>query len=139
MVPAPPLRQSAGSCLPHRASSRTLRPRGTGGRPAMRESLLAELACPECGADLAVAEAISIAGGHIEEGALACRGCARRYPIERSVPNFVPGQDRADVVQTTSGFARNWDDFNDVILDNEQLNDELFRDWIAPVEPETFK
>lgn len=105
----------------------------------MRDSLLAELACPGCGGDLFVAEASAINGGHIEQGVLGCRGCAARVPIEHSVPNFVPSDDRADVQQTTSGFARNWDEFNDVILDNEQLNDELFRDWIAPLQPESFK
>jgi len=104
----------------------------------MRESLLTELACPGCGGDLALADA-RIAGGQIADGLLACRGCGQRFPIEHGVPNFVAAGDRQDVIQTTSGFARNWDEFNEVILDNEALNDELFRDWIAPVDPECFR
>jgi SAM-dependent methyltransferase/uncharacterized protein YbaR (Trm112 family) len=104
----------------------------------MRESLLTELACPDCSGDLALADP-QIAGGQIASGALACRGCGRRFPIEHGVPNFVAAGERKDVIQTCSGFARNWDQFNDVILDNEELNDELFRDWIAPVDPESFR
>ncbi len=103
----------------------------------MRDSLLAELACPDCAGDLALRDA-RIAGGHIEEGALDCKGCGRSFPIEHGVPVFVPREDAGDVVQTTSGFARNWDEYNEIILDNEGLNDELFRDWIAPVDPQTF-
>ena len=96
----------------------------------MRESLLTELACPDCGGDLALADA-RIAGGQIGSGSLACRECGRRFPIEHGVPNFVEAGDRKDVIQTTRGFARNWDEFNEVILDNEALNDELFRDQLG--------
>ncbi len=54
----------------------------------MRESLLTELACPDCHGDFALADA-RIAAGQIAAGALACRGCGRRFPIEHGVPNFV--------------------------------------------------
>jgi SAM-dependent methyltransferase len=104
----------------------------------MRESLLDALACPDCQGDFTVVDARG-SGGHIDEGALLCRGCGRRYPIEHSVPTFVPAEDRGDVVQTTRGFARNWDEYNYVILDNEKLNDELFRDWIAPLDPASMR
>jgi SAM-dependent methyltransferase/uncharacterized protein YbaR (Trm112 family) len=104
----------------------------------MRESLLDALACPDCHSDLALLDARR-SGVHIEEGTLQCRGCQSRFPIERSVPNFVAAKDRGDVVQTTSGFARNWDQYNYVILDNEKLNHELFRDWIAPLDPHAMR
>ena len=104
----------------------------------MRESLLDALACPDCHGELAL-HAFRSSGDHIEEGTLTCRGCRARFPIEHSVPNFVPDRDRGDVVQTTSGFARNWNEYNGIILDNDELNDELFRDWIAPVEPESMR
>src|SRR5262249_21993776 len=93
--------------------------------------------CPGCGGDLALHSALLVQR-HIEEGTLECRSCGASYPIEHGVPVFVPDQDRRDVVQTTSGFARNWDEYNDVILQNEELNDELFRDWISPVDPNSF-
>lgn len=104
----------------------------------MKESLLKHLACPACSGELGLEDA-ELGEGEIARGALRCAGCGLAWPIEQGVPNFVPAGDRADVVQTTSGFARNWDAFNDVILDRETLNDELFRDWIAPVDPQTFK
>ncbi len=100
----------------------------------MRESLVDALACPDCHADLVLVHARR-SGNHVEEGTLQCAGCHARFPIEQSVPNFVPARDRGDVIQTTSGFARNWDEYNYVILDNEELNHELFRDWIAPLDP----
>ena len=107
----------------------------------MKEALLEHLACPDCpglGVELKL-EGERLAQGEIESGALRCPSCGLAWPIEAGVPNFVARGDRADVVQTTSGFARNWDAFNDVILDNEELNDELFRDWIAPFDPEQFR
>ena len=104
----------------------------------MRESLVDALACPDCHADLTLLDARK-SGGHVEQGTLQCRGCGARFPIEHSVPNFVPAKDRGDVVQTTSGFARNWDEYNYVILDNEALNHELFRDWIAPLDPHAMR
>src|SRR3982750_4135360 len=104
----------------------------------MRESLVDALACPDCHGDLVLLERRR-SGGHIEAGTLECSVCRARFPIEHSVPNFVRAEDRGDVVRTTSGFARNWDEYNYVILDNEKLNDELFRDWIAPLDPESMR
>lgn len=103
----------------------------------MKESLLEHLACPACLGDLRIAWS-SVVEGEIAAGFLRC-GCGLGWPIEAGVPNFVSASDRADVIQTASGFARNWDAFNEVILDNEDLNDELFRDWIAPFDPEGFR
>src|SRR5438270_797430 len=104
----------------------------------MKESLLEHLACPACRGELRL-EGAQLGDGEIDGGALRCAACGLAWPVEHGVPNFVPPGDRRDVVQTTSGFARNWDAFNDVILDNEALNDELFRDWIAPLDPEAFR
>jgi SAM-dependent methyltransferase len=104
----------------------------------MKEALLEHLACPDCSGELRL-EGARIDAGEIEAGALRCAACSLAWPIEAGVPNFVAEGDARDVVQTTSGFARNWDAFNDVILDNEKLNDELFRDWIAPFDPEGFR
>ncbi len=104
----------------------------------MEESLLEHLACPDCAQPLQLKAPRTVAG-RIDRGLLGCGACHRSWPIEDGVPNFVAGGDVPDVIQTTSGFARNWDAFNDVILDNEELNDELFRDWITPFQPEGFR
>ncbi len=104
----------------------------------MRESLLDVLVCPDCQGELTLLPTRR-SGDHIEEGSLKCRQCRRRFRIEHSVPNFVSEEDRGDVIQTTSGFARNWNEFNEIILDNDGLNDELFRDWIAPLDPEAMR
>jgi SAM-dependent methyltransferase/uncharacterized protein YbaR (Trm112 family) len=103
----------------------------------LRESLLEHLACPACSGELCVRHA-QVADGQIERGALHC-GCGRRFPIEHGVPNFVEPGGSGPVARTTDGFQRNWDAFNDVILSNEALNDELFRDWIAPCDPAEFE
>lgn len=104
----------------------------------MKEALLEHLCCPDCKGDLRLVDARR-EGAEIESGLLRCDACGQSFPIQWGVPSFVAANDRSDVVQTTSGFARNWDAFNDVILDNEQLNDELFRDWIYPFDPEGFR
>lgn len=104
----------------------------------MKESLLEHLACPACARSLQL-RALATVAGEIERGSLHCRDCELSWPIEDGVPNFVSAGGRTEIVQTTSGFAKNWQAFNDIILDNEELNDELFRDWIAPFRPEGFK
>ncbi len=112
----------------------------------MRPALLARLVCPRCQGPLSLtvgelqaAKAGDPSGDWIESGSLACAPCAATWPIEHGVPDFVPRDDRADVQQTTSGFARNWDEFNQVINAHQALNDELFRDWIHPLDPERFR
>jgi SAM-dependent methyltransferase len=104
----------------------------------MDEALIEHLACPQCLGEIRLGAAQASAG-QIQRGTLRCASCGLGWPIEEGVPNFVAEGDRADVIRTTSGFARNWDAYNDVILDNEKLNDELFRDWIAPFDPEGFR
>jgi len=101
----------------------------------MRPSLLDHLACPDCLGDLS----LEGQGDWIESGALACPKCLKKWPIEHGVPNFIAEGGPAQVVQTTGGFARNWNAFNEIILEDEKLNDELFRDWIAPFDPEEFR
>lgn len=104
----------------------------------MRPSLLEHVCCPTCRASLRLAES-RVDAGWIEEGTLTCLGCGLVYTIERGVPDFVHAHARIDVVQTTSGFARNWNEFNEVILEDEALNDALFRDWILPLDPEALR
>jgi len=104
----------------------------------MRKTLLPHLVCPDCTSALALT--VDRADEDwIEAGSLRCAACNQSWPIEHGVPDFVPRDDRSDVQQTTSGFARNWDEFNQVINAHHQLNDELFRDWILPVDPEQLR
>lgn len=104
----------------------------------MRPSLLEHLCCPTCRASLRLEQA-RVEAGWVETGTLSCTGCGLLYPIEHGVPDFVHPHDQTDVVQTTAGFARSWNAFNDVILENEALNDTLFRDWILPLDPEALR
>lgn len=104
----------------------------------MKPDVLPYLACPSCRGDLELRDD-AMSAADVQRGALRCGGCGATYPIEHGVPSFVPSTGEADVVQTTEGFARNWNAFNEVILANQDLNDELFRDWIAPVDPATFR
>ena len=103
----------------------------------MKPSLLAYLACPSCRADLTVVHD-TMSGGEIVSGALRCTGCAQEFPIDDGLPVFVTTEGDPSVEQTTDGFARNWIHFNEVIIAEERLNDDLFRDWIAPVDPAHF-
>jgi SAM-dependent methyltransferase/uncharacterized protein YbaR (Trm112 family) len=110
---------------------------------SMRESLLDLLRCPLCRADLRL-ETPLMEGSHVMRGALACTSssCSGRWPIVDGVPDFVSavsGAAKREVEQTTLGFATNWQRYSDVIIAQPALNDELFRDWIKPVQPERFE
>lgn len=72
-------------------------------------------------------------------GKLRCAACHAAYQIVDGVPNFVPATVTPAVEQTTAGFATNWKRYSDAILAQPALNDELLRDWIAPLSPELFQ
>jgi SAM-dependent methyltransferase len=55
----------------------------------MKESLVAHLACPDCGAGFLLTVERQD-GAEVLEGMLHCRGCAARHPVRRGVPRFVP-------------------------------------------------
>jgi SAM-dependent methyltransferase/uncharacterized protein YbaR (Trm112 family) len=101
----------------------------------MRDELLPLLACPHCHAGLAL-RVEARRGKHIESGSLSCVSCEKQWPIDHGVPDFVGGAAPDHVAQTTSGFARNWARYNNVIAAEPALNDELFRDWLLPIDPE---
>ncbi len=104
----------------------------------MRDVLLETLRCPSCRGTLAVADGAT-EGPHVVRGRLVCGGCGEGWPIIDGVPDFVSARGAEAVEQTTSGFAVNWRRYSDVILAQPALNDELFRDWIAPMQPERFE
>jgi len=104
----------------------------------MRTGLLAYLHCPDCRADLKLIDD-TLSGKTVVAGELQCTRCDKRYPIRQGVPDFVNSDDTDDVQQTTSGFADNWQHYNRVILANENLNRDLFADWIWPLAPTHFE
>ena len=61
----------------------------------MRLKLLEVLACPGCKGDLAC-EAVRQDADAVIEGRLTCQACAAVYPIEESIPRFVPRENYAD-------------------------------------------
>ncbi len=104
----------------------------------MREPLLELLCCPACKKALQL-HAGKAAGAHIITGSLTCAACGASYQIIEGVPDFVIETGKREVEQTTSGFAANWRRYSDVIMAQPALNDELFRDWIVPMEPESLQ
>jgi SAM-dependent methyltransferase/uncharacterized protein YbaR (Trm112 family) len=53
----------------------------------MRHELIEFLACPSCGADLAL-EVEEEVGGEVMAGTLTCGGCGHAYPVVRGVPRL---------------------------------------------------
>lgn len=96
----------------------------------MRAGLLDILACPDCKGGL---EAAGGAGGDIEDGTLACTGCARTYPVSAGVPRFVPAGNYA------ASFGFQWNAFSRTQLDShsgvpiskERLERSTGWDWSA--------
>jgi SAM-dependent methyltransferase len=74
-------------------------------------------ACAECGSPLQV-EVHSSApnNGTIAEGQLICTSCARTFPIVRSMPRFVTGEEYAHT------FGYQWNRFDTLQLDRHMKN-----------------
>ena len=108
------------------------------GELVMRDALLEYLQCPFCEVALAV-HGTRRDGAHIVGGTLTCPACGKQWPVVDGVPDFVRGASRnGPVEQTTDGLSTNWKRYSDVIIAQPALNDELFRDWLAPLPPELF-
>jgi SAM-dependent methyltransferase len=58
----------------------------------MKLSLLGYLACPVCGGDLkfSVLEEYPRHDQEVEDATLACKGCAREYPVREGIPRLRP-------------------------------------------------
>jgi len=74
--------------------------------------------CLGCGASLR-AEASSAAenNGDLTDGKLLCPSCGREYPVVRSIPRFVPGEEYAET------FGYQWNFFDKMQLDSHAGND----------------
>lgn len=71
----------------------------------MNLKLLDMLACPSCKGGLTCSASEEGPGGTVVTGSLACSACAKRYPIRRSIPRFVEGDDY------TVSFGYQWNRF----------------------------
>ena len=77
----------------------------------MKLSLLGILACPVCGGDLkfAVLEAYPRHDSEVEEATLACKSCAREYPVTGGVPRLRPPDPVARATsKTRDAFGWEW-------------------------------
>jgi uncharacterized protein YbaR (Trm112 family) len=69
--------------------------------------------CTGCGSPLRVeASSCPENDGTIAAGELICTSCARRFPIVRSIPRFVPGEEYAE------SFGYQWNRFDRLQLAN---------------------
>jgi uncharacterized protein YbaR (Trm112 family) len=64
----------------------------------MKEDLLEVLCCPVCKGDL-VLRATKRSKDEILEGTLTCKKCSEAYPIEDSIPNLLPADERTELKQ----------------------------------------
>ncbi len=102
----------------------------------MKLSLLGILACPVCGGDLACAELEADArrDAAIEETTLACKRCARKYPVVGGVPRLRPPNPVARAAaKTREAFGWEWLRYpgslpgdKDVFLEETMLTPSVF-------------
>jgi SAM-dependent methyltransferase len=71
----------------------------------MQTKLLDVLACPQCGGTLTCTPAETDSAGEVLEGRLDCASGAHQFPIEKSIPRFVPRDNYA------SSFGYQWNRF----------------------------
>jgi uncharacterized protein YbaR (Trm112 family)/SAM-dependent methyltransferase len=71
----------------------------------LKPRLLEVLACPRCGDDLGLHDAV-IEGQDVRSGRLACTTCSADYPIQQGVPCLLPGA--ASHAPTRQGFSEQW-------------------------------
>jgi SAM-dependent methyltransferase len=102
----------------------------------MKQGLIPYLACPDCGGEIRVAKTVSLGGLEIFDGALACVGCAKEFPIVGGVPRFADLESvEPEKAATASSFGFEWKHFTQ---EDERYGDQ-FLGWITPVTPEFFK
>jgi 2-polyprenyl-3-methyl-5-hydroxy-6-metoxy-1,4-benzoquinol methylase len=78
----------------------------------MKKNLLRWLVCPSCRGPLRLTVK-SEREQEVEEGALDCAGCQKRFPVVRGIPRFCPPQSYAD------SFGRQWNKFPRLQLDSQ--------------------
>jgi SAM-dependent methyltransferase len=97
----------------------------------MKKEFLLLLACPNCGFDLELKEAIAD-GAEISDGTLNCLGCRREFSVTGGIPRFLCGFIESE---TTQRFGYEWKSFPQVTEQYEKQ----FLDWICPIGKDFFE
>ena len=101
----------------------------------MKERLLSYLACPSCGDSIQLRGVTRQEEIEIIEGALACAGCGRAFPIVRGIPRFADlSEIEKDKQATAEKFGWSWQTFSQ----EDEKYDGQFLGWLAPVRAEFF-
>ncbi len=98
----------------------------------MRRCLVSQLACPECGGDLEVAECYEENPVRILQGKLRCASCAQTYPIDKGVPRLV-AQVTDDVAQVCRRYSFQWFSRWKGHFEGERcygFNDDIYIGWV---------
>jgi SAM-dependent methyltransferase len=102
----------------------------------MKTRLLDFVVCPACQGTLRLQPgARTEPNGEVIEGALACQGCGRSYPIVRGVPRLLPATLSLEKQKTAEAFGWEWQHFTELHREYEAQ----FLDWVWPIKPEDFK
>jgi len=89
----------------------------------MKASLLSRLRCPTCRNTLSLVSQTGSQGGESAPETLRCEKCAAEYPVERSIPRFVPSKNYS------ANFGWQWNRFSGTQLDSvsgQQISKERF-------------
>lgn len=73
----------------------------------MRETLVPQLACPECGGALKL-QTDEQNGAEIVTGTLSCTVCLARFPVRRGVPRMRTGMDLEGLEEVAESFSYEW-------------------------------
>jgi SAM-dependent methyltransferase len=77
----------------------------------MKRMLADLLRCPDCGSEMALADAPPADSADVEAGTLRCVGCGTAYPIVAAIPRFVARENYSD------SFGYQWTKFSKTQLD----------------------
>ncbi len=99
----------------------------------MKAALVDLLACPDCGAGLAL-HGDALAAREIESGSLGCTGCRREFPIVSGIPRFGAPPSEAIARKTVERFGWQWQEFKERLAEYR----DAFLDWVKPLGPADF-
>jgi SAM-dependent methyltransferase len=100
----------------------------------LKSTLVSLLNCSACGGafDLHVDSRES---GEVVEGALACLGCSRVFPVSRGIPRFLPEALSKEQMETADAFGYEWTNYSTLT----EADRREFLGWISPLRPADFR